>query len=618
MSSLALSDLSTSTAFHNSATFPHSILQATQNEDRAEVSETISITYQILLLTYQTASSPSLADVLNSHKIYFQTNEDHSDENERTYQYILDLSLSSEQDWWSKLEVESKKLRKKKKKNLFGNNDDSDSDSDFNGIDANNGGVSPLLSWAAICWLETSFSSRSVSLPEQIVTLESKHDLANFQTQYPGLNSQMQIQGREKDQPHWWTGRSSSGLSLYLSSAVALQKFKLSKIFKKWEHHAAMKQFARYKNKKLQLIFHKRDLHNFFNEWKSTVNNESILEYFSLHRHFRYWKRWLTKVELRIPFIGWATEIRRWKRKLIAFDYWSNLSFTRQKKHFFKRWVKNERIEILGHFFSYWSNMADKGWENRRRVHLAFVSVHRIRIFRIKIWVLNVWNEYIFKVYRYRDGIHKLSHIAQRWDKKQKYKALEAWYHAHMLDSHLELGNITISQMIARNLHHTQETNILTNSQIRSSHDRMIKANEKIILCQCWKKWVHMIVLHHNQQLLHNTAVRHLRERLIGHSFYKWNLVLVDKRCKLRKELLATKFRYQHLAKKYFYKLVVHLIKARQIKIKLLEATIHYNQNIQEKYYLKWWRMSRIDVKEAAEDEKNRNDEKGGDLQRKY
>jgi hypothetical protein len=63
----------------------------------------------------------------------------------------------------------------------------------------------------------------------------------------------------------------------------------------------------------------------------------------------------------------------------------------------------------------------------------------------------------------------------------------------------------------------------------------------------------------------------------------------------LRRERLATTFRFQHLCRKYFYLLIIHLIKARQEKIKRLEAIIHCNRRLLEKYYVQWWKRIQVD-----------------------
>ena len=608
MSSLTFSDLSTSTAYpihptqlhYNASTSPTTLLQATCHQDKAELSETISITYQILLLTYQTTPLPSLADVLNGHKQYFLTNDHRQDQNERTYQYILDLSLSSEQDWWSKLEVESKS-----KKNNRGHREkggallgtlrsggafgmDSNSESDDSSHERNL--VSPLLAWAAMFWLDTSFSSRTFSFPEQIVTVDSQQDLVDFQTQYPGLNSQMQLQGRRKDQPHWWTGRSSSGLSLYLSSAVTLHKFQLTKHFKQWERHAAMNQWDRYRKQQQRAALYHIFKRKSFNEWKMFVHNEGLLDSFAVHKHFRRWTQWLNKAALRIPFLGWATETRRWRQKLIAFHYWCHLSFTRQKKLCFNRWAEYKRMDALGHCFVHWSNVADHAWSNRQRFKMALNSVEKIRHFRIKAWVLNGWNSYILNFHHCKEGMQRLFHVVKKIAQKKIIKAFDAWHHAYMIDVHAHFGTLVKSGSGSRILRHNQ----LHHHRVRIEK-RIAQTFVKSVCGRCWGKWRRFMVNCRNQTLLHDTAIHHHCVRLVGHSFFKWNLVLVEKRRRLRRERLATTFRFQHLCRKYFYLLIIHLIKARQEKIKRLEAIIHCNRRLLEKYYVQWWKRIQVD-----------------------
>ena len=597
--SLAFSDLSTTTTTTNDTSF--SILQATRSQDKTEISETVAITYQILLLTYQANTIPSLADVLHSHKQYFITNHYHQDQDERTYQYILDLSLSSEQDWWSKLEVESKQSKTAHRAKGFhhshhhnnNSNSNSNSDSDFNAEDSAT--VSPLLSWAAICWLETSFASRTCHVPEQIVSCESKQDLVDFQAQYPGLSSQMQLQGRQTHQPHWWTGRSSGGLSLYLSSAAVLHKFQLHQIFKKWERAAALQQFQRYKHHKLAHIFTLRYLHGSFDSWKQVCQVEKCLDQFVVHRYFRYWKVWLNKLTLREPFVGWAVGTRRWKKKLIAFQYWCGLAFVQQKKTYFHCWSEYIRLDRLGGCFVHWSNVADSAWENRHRFKLAVASAVTIRRFRIQMWVFNGWNTYMEFVHRYREGAQHLFYIARKKARQRLSRAMESWYHAYMVDVHSKHGvltkNLSQAQLVAQTLDYSH----IDNQMIRNNHIRLLGCY--------WDKWVHLMVVSENQHLLRETAVSHAVERLVVHAFYTWHLVVVEKRRALRQETVAEQFRFQRACKPVFFGFVVNLILARQEKIKTLEAAMHCRRTVLEKLFLRWVKL-RFCVSDQDEGEK--------------
>ena len=61
-------------------------------------------------------------------------------------------------------------------------------------------------------------------------------------------------------------------------------------------------------------------------------------------RHFKKWNKWLSEIALREPFDGWVLETKRWKRKVIAFEYWCNLFFHQQKLRSFTKWKEMRRF----------------------------------------------------------------------------------------------------------------------------------------------------------------------------------------------------------------------------------------------------------------------------------
>ena len=606
--SLALSDLTTT---HTN------ILESTRRDDSADVSETIAVVYQILLLAYKSNEVPTLADILNAHGNYFsptnnslmqysyassssisstRRNEDTGDVNERTYQYILDLSLSSESDWYSKLAVESKPHGlQEQPDDSFDSYSTTAKNNDADELDTP--AAPALLLWSAHCWLDTSFGNRHLLLPEQLSSFETKHQLEDFAASHRGL-SQMQLRGRENDRAHWWKGGSTGGLSLYLSSTAALHQWELRRTFRRWERGAALFQFSRYRSLKLSTILRGACLRETFDEWSEWCTLETISELYFVRRHWVRWQKWIQDRALQEPFDAWVREIKQWKKRLIAFDYWCDLSFRRQLQVSFARWIKLSRslttslsLHWTRYYFVRWSNATDHSWERRTYYQSAAKNTQKIRTLRIKIWVLNGWQTHVMRLRAYREGATTLAVLASKYAKRKMQDAVEAWYHVCMLEMHeeyFEYLQIQKEQQYFEQI--SLEDNVLLTEP---GEETFAYKHQRQILGRCWKKWLKRSICTKNKQLIENIAMQHLRQKQLGAVFFHWNQCVVQKHQQQRKVQLAADCYSHRLYQRFFVGFILNLIAVRQAKIKVLEAAMHYTQHVVEKYFRQWrrWKM---------------------------
>ena len=617
--SISLSDLAT-TGQH--------ILQSTAREDHADEETTVTTIYQILLLTYKTREEPSLADVLHGHHSYFSKHDgaggggDSVGLDETCYQYILDLALSSERDWWSKLELATSSLSSRnsgnnqsKKRNRGSrardrkqsNAPDYDSyvtDDTFSDEDSP---PPPLLSWAAHCWLDTSFGTSQPPLPEQLVSYEDKEQLAQFASQYPGL-SRMRLQGRDDQvQPHWWTGKTTTGLSLYLSAATSLHRWWLRRMFLVWFRAAARSQRQRYRNSLLLRVMERRSLCESFSNWSEVSELTRVVNlrevYFLLRRSCRRWKVWISERELRRPFAGWVRETIRWRRKLVAFEYWSGLSFLRQLGSGFKKLVvfhghrENElRLGSQRYYFDWWRDVAYWTWESRAYFRCVGDNAIRVRRFQTLAATFNCWNSHVYRVVHcYREGAKRLELVGRMNGRKRLASAMETWYHAYMMNLHTDahrdhlethgrqwvvqvgIGGIGGGREKEEEVEKRRRRRYLEKIHAQSLH--LIRAR---LLGRCFQQWVEITVVEKNDRMCQEVASRHLIERMMGQAFFKWES-LAEERKRVKDVLL----------KKYFFRLMMNLIHARQEKIKWLEATIFYQKNLVDQCFLTW-RLARL------------------------
>ena len=586
--SLALSDLTTEET---------DLLRSTRIEDKTETDATIACIYQILLLAYSSTDTPSLADVLNAQREYFTNNSNNGndDVNERTYQYILDLSLSSESDWYSKLAVESNHGIQ-----TTGNVNNNHLDEDDSATNSNSCDVPALLSWAAHYWLDTSFGNRHLALPQQVTSFETKHSMELFASKHPGL-SQMQIRGRENDRANWWTGNSLNGLSLYLSSTAALKQWELKRIFHRWERGAALFQRTRYRAFKLQTILARSSLKNGFNEWARSCAVDILSERYFIHRHFKKWNKWLSEIALREPFDGWILETKRWKRKVIAFEYWCNRFFHQQKLRSFTKWKEMSRSLTLSlnvywarHYFIRWSNFADSTWETRAYYRSAAENAQRIRRLRIKIWGFNGWQTYIRRIKSYIEAVKRLDVLATLHKTRVLRKAMQTWFHEHMMDLHEDHLSNQRSVSLSSDLHSTKGSFI--NLNVLGLEENLIHQNQMSTLQRIISSWSKKTIQEKNQRKFEDIATHHLRERRLGHAFFNWNLILVDEHRQQRKMKAAIEMRKNCLLKKGFFSLILYLISRRRLKIKEMEACIFWQKGLLEKFFLNWRRLKFIDI----------------------
>ena len=640
MTALSLNDLA--------ATSNH-ILQSTTREDQTDEDTIITTIFQILLLAYKTTSEePSLADVLNGHRSYFSTHGQQQQRrrrrqqryngggsmlgssgahesvssglDEKCYQYILDLALSSERDWWSKLELASSsssitttsnKLSKRKQRNQRrkkrGREETANApDYDLFTTAIDEDTVPPLLSWAAHCWLEASFGTTQTSLPAQLVSYENKEELEHFASEYPGL-SRMKLRGRDDQmQPHWWTGRTTTGLSLYLSAATSLHRWRLQRIFRTWFRFAAKSQRQRYRNDLLQRVMERREMRQSFIKWSEMSELTRVVllraSFFLKRRCCQRWRRWVGERELRRPFAGWVTETVRWRRRLVAFDYWTSLSFVRQLRRGFIKLVRfhasREEELRLGrqrYCFIKWSDVTYLTWESRTYFKGVAENATRVRQFQMKASAFNNWNGHIYRVHCYREGAKKLELVGRMYGRRILGNAVETWYHAYMMNLHAQEKPAFEGKSFTSMVHHyAKRKKLKKNSFLEEINTQSMLLNRAQALGRCFERWLELVMVRKNVRMCEEIAVRHVTDRMMGQAFFKWTALAVEKRRRERRELLAINFYRDYLLNKYFFRgLVMNLIHARQQKIKWLEATMFYQKNLVDQCFL-IWRVARL------------------------